>query len=266
MKRITTIVLFASIFAVAVGTLGLSGNSAALMVSAVPQTQEGMSMLGHVEYKHLDEFGNIKGYFQNDNVVVEAGKDCAASHLFTDGGARFTNSECIAFSGFFSYVGIGNGTIPTVDGSNPRIGSGNSTLADDTDNVTANCADDGAGTGAGISGGGDMARRNVTATFVTSGTTTVVTLDTSAAGSDGPFTFDVGNATNVIDSGLFNGDYTGGPDGATHTCGGAILGNSDTANVNGGWNMFSRQLLNDDTGITVSDGDSLSVKWTITVG
>ena len=32
------------------------------------------------------------------------------------------------------------------------------------------------------------------------------------------------------------------------------------------WDMFSRQLLNGATGITVNDGDSLSVKWTITVG
>jgi|APSaa5957512535_1039671.scaffolds.fasta_scaffold09241_6 hypothetical protein len=46
MKKITSIVLFASIFAVAVGTLGLSGNSAtSLMVSAAPQTQENVGML-----------------------------------------------------------------------------------------------------------------------------------------------------------------------------------------------------------------------------
>ena len=63
---------------------------------------------------------------------------------------------------------------------------------------------------------------------------------------------------------LFNSDYSAGPGVNTHTCGEAE-GASDV-DVNTNWNMFSRQLLNDDNGITVSDGDSLSVKWTITVG
>jgi len=265
MKRTTTIVLFASIFAVAVGTLGLSGNSATLMVSAVPQTQEDMAILGHVEYKLQDEFGNIKAYLQNDNEVVVAGKDCAAAHLFTDGTTRFSGSDCIIDSGAFTYIGIGNGSINTIAGPVTAIGPFNATLADsltgDADTTATCSAVSGVGTGAG----GDMARRNVTATFVTSGSATVVTLDTSAAGSDGPFTFDAFNATAVKDSGLFNGDYTDGPDVTTHTCDGAQV-TTDAANVNGGWNMFSRQLLNDETGITVSDGDSLSVKWTITVG
>ncbi len=249
MKRNTTIVLFASIFAVAVGTLGLSGNSATLMVSAVPQTQENMDILGHVEYTLLDEFGAIKGYFQNDNVVVVAGKDCAAQYLFTDSGASI--ADCISGNNFFTYIGVGNGTISVAD--LPAIGSENATLQD-----TSGGTSDTTGTCANNVAGGDMARRNVTATFVSTGSSTVVTLDTSAAGSDGPFTFDSDNATSVTDSGLFNADYVGGPF-ANHICGGVNTAGTD-------WNMFSRQLLNDETGITVTDGDSLSVKWTITVG
>ncbi len=253
MKRNTTIVLFASIFAVAVGTLGLSGNSAALMVSAVPQAQEGVNMLGHVEYKVLDEFGAIKGYMQNDNVVVVAGKDCAAQYLFTDAGASV--ADCIPGNAAFTYIGVGNGTILNAD--LPAIGSENATLQDvdgGTNDATGKCAVTGAGNG------GDMARRNVTATFVSTGSATVVTLDTSGVGSDGPFTFDADNATDVTDSGLFNKDYAT-VDPTSHTC--TVDG---TANAGGDWNMFSRQLLNNESGITVTDGDSLSVKWTITIG
>jgi hypothetical protein len=249
MKKITSIVLFASIFAVAVGTLGLSGISATpLMVSAAPQTQENVGMLGHVEYKVLDEFGAVKAYMQNDNVVVEAGKDCASQGLFTNSGGQV--GQCITDSAAFTYIGIGNGSSATINVVNQTLADADA----DTDLTTVLCSDNGAG--AGTAGGGDMARRNVTAVFDATGTNTIVTLDTS---SD-PFTFDVSNATSVIDSGIFNADYAGIPEG-DHTC---IVATSQTAGAD--WNMFSRQLLNAATGITVGAGDSLSVKWTITVG
>ena len=97
-----------------------------------------------------------------------------------------------------------------------------------------------------------MARKQVTPTFTaaTGGTGTIVVLDTS---SD-PFDFGAGNATgNIQQSGVFNGPE------ATFTANGecATLGNTS---------MFSIQNLSALTGISVSDGDSLSVKWTITVG
>ncbi len=236
MNRITTIVLFAGIFAVTVGTLGIGGISATpLMVSAAPQSQEGMGMLGHVEYKVLDESGNVKAYMQNDNVVVEAGKDCAAKALFN---SAATVGQCTAAVTNFQYIGIGNGTSGTVNVSNQ-------TLADATDDSTGTCAASGVR--------GDMARKLVTPTFDVSGTTAIVTLDTSS----NPFKFTASNATSVKDSGVFNGNY-----GTPQT--GGICGGTNTAGTT--WSMFSRQLLNGATGITVANGDSLSVKWTITVG
>ncbi len=242
MKKITSIVLFASIFAVAVLTLGLGGISATqLMVSAAPQTQESVGMLGHVEYRVLDEFGTVKAYMQNDNIVVEAGKDCAAQKLFTNTNGQV--GDCLASSAAFTFIGIGNG-------SSANVGVQNQTLADAT-----NSGDQGDANGdcATNTAGGEMARRNVTASFDTLGTTSIVTLDTSSE----PFTFDANNATAVIDSGIFNANYAApGSDGK---CGGTPSATTD-------WDMFSRQLLNAATGITVSSGDSLSVKWTITVG
>jgi len=238
MKRTTSIVLFASIFAVAVGTLGLSGNSATLlMVSAVPQSQEQVGMLGHVEYKVLDSSGNIVQYMQNDNEVVNAGEDCAASAIFGDGTCASGITEG---TDYFNFIGIGNGSSANVDATN-------STLADIADPGTGDCASSGSG--------GDMARRGVTATYTAAsgGIGAIVELDTSGS----PFTFDSNNATSVIDSGVFNEDY------AT-TATGSICTVDGVAGTD--WDMFSRQLLNAATGIAVTDGDSLSVKWTITVG
>ena len=101
-----------------------------------------------------------------------------------------------------------------------------------------------------------LSRCNVTASFTpaTGGTAeTVVELNT-----DSPFTFDASNVTSVIDSGLFNDNYAGQVAADNGQC------DPDTAQDAGtDWNMFSRQLLN---GIDVTAGDSLSVKWTITVG
>jgi len=237
MKRTTSIVLFASIFAVAVGTLGLSGNSATLlMASAVPQSQEQVGVLGHVEYKVLDSSGNIVQYMQNDNIVVENGKDCIAEMVFGGTGT----CQGVAGTDNFQFIGIGNG-------SSANVGVTNSTLADIADPGTGDCASSG--------NGGDMARRKVTATHTPAagGAGAIVVLDTVGA----PFTFDADNATSVIDSGVFNQDYDT-----------VVTNNICTVDGVAGtdWEMFSRQLLNGATGITVTDGDSLSVKWTITIG
>jgi len=228
MKRVTTIALFAGIFAVTIGILGFSGNSAtANMISALPQSQENVGMLGHVEYKVLDELGNIKQYMQNDNIVVQVGKDCVARAVFDvseNPGACPTNAE-------FQYIAIGNKTSGTIDDTKTTLEGG----------VCADTTND-----------GEMARKLVTPSFTAagSGTGTVVTLDTSS----NPFTFGIDNATVVIDSGLFNADESGKT--SNGEC--QTLGTSE---------MFSIQQLNGPTtGISVANGDSLSVKWTITVG
>jgi len=244
MKRITSIVLFASIFAVAVGTLGFGGNSAIfLMAPAVPQTQEDVGILGHVEYKVIDDFGIVKSYMQTDNEVVQAGIDCAAQALFKNEGSV---EACIANSAAFTFIGIGNGS------SNTLAAVSNQTLADLNDDATGTCAT----SGLAFTNGGDMARKNVTAGFDAVDGARIVTLDTSGD----PFQFDLSNETTVIDSGIFNADYA--VTNAVRTC--SSDGTAGVAGV-GDWNMFSRQLLNIGSGITVTDGDSLSVKWTITI-
>jgi len=231
MKRTITIALFAGMFAVTVGILGFSGNSAtANMISALPQDQDNIGMLGHVEYKVLDEFGSIKQYMQNDNIVVETGKDCVARMVFDNG----TDPGKCPNNGEFSWIAIGNKT----GGS---IVVGNTSLEG---NICADTTND-----------GEMARKQVSNGAGLSFTTaagaagTIVTLDLSG----NPFTFGDNNATAVIDSGVFNRDTNEDGEGQCTS-----LGVSE---------MFSQQQLNGDTvGISVTDGDSLSVKWTITIG
>ncbi len=239
MKRTTTIVLFASIFAItATGVLGFSANSATTLM-VTPLENQAVGILGHVQYKVIDDSGNIVKYMQGDNEVVNDGEDCVANYLFGVATCEAATS--------FTWIGIGNGT------DTNGVGATNSTLADGNDSGAASLTSDCAHVG----GTGELARRNVSPslTSAASGTTgAIIVLETT-----NPFTFTGDNATDqtVMDSGVFNAQRAG-------------VTNQLECNANesgsGNWDMFSRQRLNGATGISVSEGDSLSVKWTITVG
>lgn len=237
MNRQKSIALFAIIAAVAVTSIGLTGVSATpLMLASIPQTQEGMVMLGHVEYTLLDSDGLVKAYIQGDNAVVDDGKDCVAREVF---GALQGSGNC-AVLGNFQYIAIGNGT-GTVDGTESNLDSLGVGL----------CADSGAGET------GEMARKLVTPSITTAAANpagTVIELDTTGD----EFTFSANNATTVEQSGIFNGDVLG-TNAGEGSCASPGAAGTD-------WQMFSMQELNGGTGIQVTDGDSLSVKWTITIG
>lgn len=243
MNRTLTVGMFAGIFAIAIGAIVLSGDSASTyMVSATPKTQESMGMMGHVEYTVLDESGLVKGYMQTDNVVTEIGRQCAASALFD----QDDFPEACSASTEFQYIAIGNGT------------NGAGVLVADTSLDTGSNdadSDDCADTGTGALEGGEMARKQVDPVITLSGSDTVVTLDTSGD----PFKFGANNASNaitVLQSGIFNGDVH-----ARDATNGHCTDNNTSVD-----DMFAIQELNGATGITVSSGDSLSVKWTITIG
>lgn len=251
MNRQRSIAVFAAIAAIAMTTIGLSGVSATpLMVSSNPTSLEGMGMLGHVEYTIRDSENNIVEYSQGDNIVVHSGKDCTSRMLF---GAADDAGVCdVGSVDAFNYIAIGNGT------SGESITAGALTFAGDR------CGDSGAiGTA-----GGELARKLATVTLTTAATGTagtVVELETPQ-----PFTFsNAGNATGsgntITQSGLFNGLST--DDTIATYDGGSGTGECAAAGVNGtDWQMFSLKDLNGGSGIAVTDGDSLSVKWTITVG
>jgi len=134
----------------------------------------------------------------------------------------------------FQYIAIGNNTSGGVPVN--TLSELKSTVAD------SDCATTG--------DSGEMARKKVTPSFTPSITGTVVVLDTL---SD-PFDFSVSNSTGAI----MQSDVLNGPEVATNA-------NGECTTL-GTTSMFAVQDLNSDTGITVSNEDSLSVKWTITVG
>ena len=228
MNRTKTIAIFAGIFAIAMTTFGLSGVTASPMVmTSIPQSQEGVSMLGHVEYTVFDSNQEIKSYLQSDNLVVRDGTDCSGELIF----GTSDSATCTSTGTTYRYIAIGNGTQGELvtDTELNRSGSG--------------CA------GGSPGDEGEQARKLVTPTQVdNTGSGTVVTLDVLTD----TFKFDIGNATTVTQSAIFNnGITTPNADGSCGTLG------SD-------WEMFAIQDLAG-AGVTVAAGDSLAVKWTITI-
>ena len=226
MNRTKSIALFAGIFAIAMTTLGLSEvSSTQMMTSALPQSQDGVGMLGHVEYTILDANNAVKGYHQSDNIVVYQGTDCTAVRLFgTD-----NSGSCDQVANTFNYIGIGNGT--------------GTSVAADIELTGGACA---------LAAPGEQARKLVipTISVVAAGAGTQVVLEPATT-----FKFDGGNATTVRESGIFNADFTASSV-TTGMC--TTYGTAGTT-----WDMFSQQQLG--SGVVVSDGDSLAVKWTITI-
>jgi hypothetical protein len=235
MNRLQTIGLFAGIFAIAMGAISLNDTSESFfMVSATPQSQDNFGMLGHVEYTVRDESGTITSYMQTDNIVTDAGKDCVAKGMFDS--ADVAADDCDAQTAEFNYIAIGNYTAGTPDGLETSLDEGST--------ATNGCAS----VGAAATKGGEMWRLPIDPTFTSAAGSTIVTLDTVS----NPFDFTGNNATIVFQSGVFNGA-------ATHS------GVACTDSNKGSTDMFAIQELATSVGITVSDGDSLSVKWTITI-
>ncbi len=233
MNRLQTIGLFAGIFAIAMGVISLNDTSESFfMVSATPQSQDNFGILGHVEYTVRDESGVITSYMQGDNIVTNAGKDCVALGMFDDGD---TLSDCDAPTALFNYIAIGNFTQADPDGTETQL--------DFEAGASNGCGTDATGTA-----GGEMWRLLVDPEFTSGGSSTIVTLDTV----NNPFDFTDSNKTTVFQSGVFNGAATLGP----HVCTDSNPGSTD---------MFAIQELAGSGGIAVSPGDSLSVKWTITI-
>ena len=239
MNRIHTIALFAGVFAVAMGTLGFTGFSSVsaipLMTEAIPQTQDKAGIMGHVTYILYDATGNVKSYVQGDNVVTIVGKNCIAAHTFK---VADDNLHCNNINSDFNFIAIGNTTSPTAADDDIQLDINNGV------NVCASTTVD-----------GEMARVQVTPVInnATTGNGAVVVLET--LGNE-PFTFTSDNATAVSQSGLFDGDETA-DDINTGEC--TTLGAPGQPTT---WNMFSIQ----DISVTTTDGDSLSIKWTITIG
>lgn len=230
MKKYTSIALIGVLVVGIAGFISLDAISATSFVTmkVASNVHETGQMIGHVTYELRGADGHVKYYSQSDNVIVDLGTDCAANAIFDTAGSSTKDD------------GAGN-QVPIctlgTDGGFSFIAIGNSTnvfplaTVDDTE-----LDDDGVD-------GREMNRLagTVTVTAADSGSN----VDTTVSIVSPAFSF-VGlgpNDTVVTQSGLFDSD-TGGSN-----------------------NMFSSRDIpgQSGTGLTVTNADTLSVTWTITL-
>jgi hypothetical protein len=183
---------------------------------------------GHVTTVHKDAAGNILGYRQSDNLIVNQGENCALNLLFAAGGGAATgNNVCTgANTAGFRYIAIGNVSNGQT-GTPPSPTSTDFKLFNPYNSTAAN---------AGMV-------RQFGVVSPTGWTNSTLSTSASAASvvMSATFTNNAGGARTVNESGLFNAT-----DGNTNTDG-----------------MFARQVFST---ITLNTNDSLTVQWTINVG
>jgi len=232
MKTTQMIALIAVISAVSIGAISMNGFTVPLAIASA--SPESGTMMGHVEYILRDADGNIKSYAQADNMVVNRGDDCSITYMFqpnsfTGGGDVCTNANAAGFQ----FIGIGNATFTADAADTTLIDGGSAAVATTTtDGLMAVKWDN-----------------NTVSTASSNGGTVIIATETPFTFSNGA-TSGIGNTTTVLSAGLFD-----------HSCDGQTAGGVCTSNTSA-MNMFSAQAIS----VAVSDGDSLSVTWTITVG
>jgi len=221
MKYETSIVAVIAVAAVA--ALGI--NTYSDMTSPSSNGFAGTALaMGHVEMVLTDANGNVKGYFQGDNVVTDAGDACTSEKIFGDA----TNStECagVGAGNYFDKIGIINGTFSPSDAT---TNTGHYVAATDAND-------------------GLMAITQGAATVPDSASSqgTATTITNSAH----VFNFDGSNDTTVSGVILIDALCSENADGS---CG--------TIPASAG--VFAARTAT----LSTSDGDSLTVTWTITIG
>jgi len=225
MNRIQTIALFAGVFAVTMGALSITGFSG---ISATSLMTEAIPQT----YERTGMIGHVTYTLFDANGNIK-------SYIQGDNVVTDPGKDCTALLLF------DNATDP---GKCAEIGNHSAGAPDGAE--TELDRDSGTGVGAcatsGASNGGEMARLPGTVTFTASASQPAGTITEIVTTQ--PFTFDVNNATTVDQAGLFDEDEET-KDG-NRQC--TALGTS---------NLFSVQ----DITVLTTTGDSLSVKWTITI-
>jgi len=106
-RRVKYIILASIIF---VGIVGISQGQGLFELNdantIIPRT--GLGYLGHVTVFLKDPDGNIQGYYQGDNLVLDRGVNCGTDIVFE---TTFVTGTC----NFVRFMGIGSSTV-AVDG------------------------------------------------------------------------------------------------------------------------------------------------------
>ena len=238
MKRYTSLALIGVLVVGIAGFISLDAISATSFVTmkAASDIHETSQMIGHVTYELRGADGNIKHYVQSDNVIVDLGTDCAAQAIFDNGNADVCN---LGGNGGFAFIAIGNATFSTDGGVTGALEEKDDIVLDTSDGGAANFGDD------NFPNAGDEMARSLTILDVVITPAVGTNAATTVSIASGPFGFeDLGDGTTTVvtQSGLF-----------------------DSA-VGGSNNMFSiRDIPPVGTGLTVTNADTLSVTWTITL-
>ena len=229
MKQGLNYALFGTVVAIAAGLISAYGLPE---FSANESSFAAAQMLGHVTMKHLDANGNVIGYQQSDNIIVDRGESCVLKQVFgttadgtivaTDGGLTDDcGADLFSDPGVFDVIAIGNGT---------GVAAAGDTALNSEHNVTGTGSglerDESASTTKTYSDGVDSAQVVLSAQFTNS--------------------YGAGLSYDVTESGIFNS--TGTPTGAT---------------VDPNTMLFAHQTF---TPITLDNGESLTVEWTVNIG
>lgn len=191
MKKYTSIALIGALVVGMAGFISLDAFSETSFVTmkVASDAHETGQMLGHVTYELRGADGNIKNYFQSDNVIVDIGTDCAAQVIFDttdDGSGTGDNDVCTpGANGGFAFIAIGNATAATAEEADTAL---------DVD----------------VNGDGEVARSvyidaTITAADTVAGDSTTVSIASPA------FTFgELGpSGTKITQSGLFDDPTVG---------------------------------------------------------
>lgn len=228
----TTLILGVALTAVA----GLFGAASFGLIDTNDSTKASTAttglITGHVTTIHTDSAGNIVGYRQSDNLIVNGGENCALKQLFAASPSTVaTANVCTGIiNNGFRWIAIGNTTDSFTAGVTPGSPLSTDTKLGNPHNSTAYGLENGLARKYGV----------VSPTGWTNSTTATSTNAASVVMS-ATFTNLNAGARIVNESGLFN----------------ATDGQHQTDA------MFAKQVF---SGISLNPNDSLTVQWTINVG
>ena len=226
MKTTTTVALMGITVAIAVGVIGI--NSTPDVDTEIPTLQSsGLSIMGHATFVVHDSEGNIKAYSQSDNAITDVGRDCAARFLFHNDTAD-TDGACNDDELVNGFDGF---RYIGINNASSVEGVLTSTTAATLNTVEWYETE--------VNGTNWRATATPNFAAASGSTGAVVTIDSGSQSIGG----DIGS-TNITRSALFE-DATQG-----------------TASANDA----AAAIINIPNGVSVNDGDSLTVTWTVTVG
>jgi len=233
MKNSIAVFAIIAVAAVSIGVTGISANT--LVTASAPALASNSAMMGHLEYILVDDTGAIKAYGQTDNIITTVGDRCIAELVFEqDSSDPVTEASCSTGGNEFNIIAISNQTTGV-------------TIDDNLDS-----GDDNAAGGTGDNGVLATRLSAVTLANDNAGAGSVTATITNSAA---PFTFtDSVNATNTL-------KYAYLVDAECALDDSALGRLCDAAYFNG--EILAGQSLND---LAISDGDSLTITWTVTIG